>query len=272
MKLLLSILCLLASAIATDASAQETTREQGGGSTSKTVKEENYRVLLIPFKPTMYMSEVDKKIGTQQKMTFDQVRDAFRWGLDSKLLSQMRAANSTYSLLSDSAKNRKDLEMIYKAISYSYDKVTPDGSIAKTSPPAKDQPRIKDGHLVVEMSDEAKFMNTKIDNPKLLPYLHEKYKTDYFVFINELDIRNNMDSYDIATDTYQRVVTVHYTIFDKTGKKLNAGIATSAFSSNVNDTKTIINTAFASIARSLNERVVKAIPAATTTVDPLKQK
>ena len=259
-------------AIAFVVPAQENTREQGGGSNDKLGKGENYKVLLIPFKPIMYMSEVDKKIGTQQKMTFEQIRSTFRWGLDSKLLSQMRISNSTYSLLSDSVKTRKDLEMIYKAISYSYDKITPDGSVAKSSAPVKNGPKVKDGHLAVEMSDEAKFMNTRIDNPKLLPYLHEKYKTDYFVFINELDIRNNMESYDITTDTYQRTVTVHYTVFDKAGKKLSAGVSTSSFSSNVNDTKTIINTAFTAVAKSLNERIAKAIPATTVTVDPLKQK
>lgn len=257
--------------IAIVAHAQENTREQSG-SPGKFGKGENYRVLLIPFKPTMYFSEVDKKIGTQQKMNFEQVRDAFRWGLDKKLLLQMQTANSTYSLLSDSAKNRKDLEMVYKAISFSYDKVTPDGSVDKSSTPVKEEPKIKNGQLVVEMSDEAKFMNTRIDNPKLLPYLNAKYKTDYFVFINELDIRNDMNSYDITTDTYQRTVTVHYTIFDKSGKKLNAGIVTSSFSSNVNSTKTIINTAFAAAAKALNQRVAKAIPAATTAPDPLKQK
>lgn len=252
--------------------AQETTREQSGG-TDKFGKGENYRVLLIPFKPTMYLSEVDKKIGTQQKMNFEQVRDAFRWGLDSKLLSQMKTTNSTYSLLSDSAKNRKDLELIYKAISFSYDKVTPDGSIPRSTTQGKEEPKIRNGQLVVEMSDEVKFMNTRIENPKLLPYLHQKYKTDYFVFINELDIRNDMNSYDITTDTYQRVVTVHYTIFDKAGKKLNAGIVTSQFSSEVNSSKTIVNTAFTAAAKSLNERISKAIPASTaTTVDPLKQK
>lgn len=258
-------------AIAFIAPAQETTREQSGG-TEKPGKGENYRVLLIPFKPLMYLSEIDKKIGTQQNMNFEQVRNTMRSGLDTKILTQLKTSNSTYSLLSDSAKNRKDLEMIYNAIGYSYDKLTPEGTATNIPANPKESPKIKNGHLSVEMNDDAKFMNAKINNPKLLPYLNEKYKTDYFLFINELDIRNDMNSYDITTDSYQRVVTVHYTIFDKSGKKLNAGIATSSFSSNVNDSKTIINTAFTSVAKTINEKVVKAIPATTTTVDPLKQK
>ena len=91
-------------------------------------------------------------------------------------------------------------------------------------------------------------MNTKLTNVEVIEYLNKKYLSEYFVFINELDIKNNMDSYDINTDTYQREVTVHYSILDKTGKTISAGVATSSFSSKENNPKKIVAQCFSPIA------------------------
>lgn len=256
--------------------AQNTTIDGEGKKEEKQLgqsKGNSTQVLIIPFDPKLYMSEIDKKIGTENRMTFDQIRSTFRSGLDNKLLAQIKTSNSAYSLLADSVKNKKDLEMIYKSINYTYDKVTPDGSVPN-SPGEKEKPRIVNGQLQVEMDNEYRFMNTNISNPRLLTFLATKYKSEYFVFINELDIKNKLETYDPITDTYKREVAVHYTVFDKNGKKLNAGIATTEFSSTVNDTKTIINTCFPVVAKTINDRLVKSIPAPTagTPKDPLKQK
>jgi len=108
-------------------------------------------------------------------------------------------------------------------------------------------------------------MNTKISEPKLLNYLTTKYKTDYFVFINQLDIKNNMDSYDLVTDTYQREITVHYSILDKTGKNLSAGVATSTFSSKENEPKKIVADSFSPIASYIAENLKASIKAEAST-------
>lgn len=217
------------------------------------------KILVIPFNPKLYMSEVDKKIGTENNMTFNQVRNTFRSGLDFKIASQLKSLNVTYSLLTDSAKNRLELERIYKSIGYDYDVPQADGAVGK-SPAAQNKPTIQNGQLMVEMKDEFRFMNTKINDLKLLPSLQEKYKADVFVFINQLDIKKNEGSYDIITDTYSRDVIIHYTVFDKSGKRINAGVATSTFPSTVNDTKTIINTAFAQASKTIADRVSKSAP------------
>lgn len=239
------------------ASAQNTTREEKDNSSSKGT---TCKILVIPFNPKMYLSDVDKKLGTENKMNFNQLRAAFRAGLDYKVASQLKSVNTTYSLLTDSVKNKKDLEMIYNSVGYDYDKPNPEGAVSKNPTAQKEQPKIQNGQLVVEMNDEFRFMNAKITNPKLVPYLQEKFKADVYVFINELDIKKNEGSYDITTDTYQRDVIVHYTVFDKSGKRINAGVATSTFSSTVNDTKSIINSAFSSIAKTISDRVIKSAP------------
>jgi hypothetical protein len=266
-------LALILFAIAGAAPAQNTTRDQVKG--LEPGKGKTCKILVIPFDPKLYMSEVDKKVGTEAKMNFNQLRATFRTGLDHQVAAKLGSLNTTYSLLSDTVKNKKDLDLIYHSISYDYDKPNPDGAVSKNSGTAKQQPAIQNGQLMVEMSDDSRFMNTKLTNPQLLPYLLEKYNAEVFVFINELDIKKNEDSYDIATDTYLRDVIVHYTVFDKTGKRINAGIAKSSFSSSLNEPKTIINTAFPSIAKTIADRVSRSasgIAAPVPVKDPLKQK
>jgi hypothetical protein len=52
----------------------------------------------------------------------------------------------------------------------------------------------------------------------------------------------------MSTDTYQREVIVHYSILDKSGKTITAGIATSRFSSKENSPKKIVAQCFSPIA------------------------
>jgi hypothetical protein len=79
------------------------------------------------------------------------------------------------------------------------------------------------------------------------------------VFVNELDIKNNPESYDVTTDTYKRDVAVHYTILDKDGKYLSYGIATASFSSALNDPQRIAKTYFSPIATTIANKLVASL-------------
>ncbi len=234
--LLLTISCSLLT-IKT-ANAQESTRNTNSDKLTG-------KIMLIPFEPKLYMSEIDQKVNQQTGWKFDQIRENFRHQLDAQLQAKLSKIESAVSFYSDSAKMAKDLDYIYKTTSLSYDLV--DSKTAASTTPAKPK-GVKNGQIVVEMNNDKKFMNKKINDPELITYLNKKYKSDYFIFINELDITSDINSYDIATDAYKRVVTVHYSIIDKNSKTLNAGIATSIFTSKENNPKKIVALSFSPIA------------------------
>lgn len=204
------------------------------------------KIMVIPFEPKLYMSEIDQKVNQETKWNFDQIREYFRHQLDNQLKLKLQSIESpvvTYYI--DSAKTSKDLEYIYKSTTIAFDPMA-----APTAPTAevKKQSGIKNGQLVVEMGGDKKFTNTKFNNKELIPFLNKKYKSDYFVFINELDFRTVMDSYDLASDTYLRETTVHYTIVDSTSKLIAAGAASYRFSSKTNEPKKIVAATFSPIA------------------------
>lgn len=240
-------------------SAQEGTRTN---TTTTTPAVTSGKIMIVPFEPKLYMSDIDQKVNQQTKWDFETIRENFRHQLDAQLKLKFQSVAPVISFYSDSAKMSKDLEFTYKSTNISYDLVEKPTDANSTN---KKQSGIKNGQITVEMNNDKKFMNTKITNNELMPYLNKKYYADYFVFINELDIKNDMSSYDITQDLYQREITVHYSILDKTGKTITAGIATSHLSSKENNPKKIISQCFSPIATYISAKftaVIKVKPAA----------
>lgn len=237
--------------------AQEGTRSAKNNSDDAVRK-----IMIIPFEPKLYMSDIDIKINKQTKWKFEQIRENFRKQLNAQLKLKLQSIAPVVSFYSDSVKRAKDLSYIYKSTNLSYDLIsdTNQGQV-----PLVLEKGIKNGQLAVEVNTDKKFMNTKIAEPKLLDYLITKYKTDYFVFINQLDIKNDPDSYDLATDIYQREITVHYTIIGKAGKNISAGIATSRFSSKENEPKKIVSDNFSQIAIYIAGKLSAGIKSGVTT-------
>ena len=228
---------------------------QEGTRNSKATSNPVGKIMIVPFEPKLYMSEIDKKVNEQTKWNFNQIRENFRHQLDAQLQLKLKSYSSVVSFYSDSVKMATDLKYIYSATRLSFEPVDKPGSGGVTT---KEQ-GIKDGQLAVEMSTENKFTNIILNDPQALTYLSTKYKAAYFIFINQLDIKNDVNTYNITTDTYQRKVDVHYTILDKTGKLITAGIASSGFSSKENNPKKIVAQSFSPAATYIATKFISIV-------------
>ena len=208
--------------------------------------------MLIPFEPKLYMSEIDMKINQQTKWNFEQIRENFRHQLDAQLKSKLQSIGSVFSFYSDSTKTFKDLSYMYKSTRLAVDLVD---KPSQSNTPEKKQSGIKNGQIEVEVSTDKKFMTTKVNDNEVLPYFTNKYKSEFFVFVNELDIKSVPDSYVISTDSYLREVSVHYTIIEKSGKTISAGIVASRFYSKENNPKKIVANCFVPIATTISTKL-----------------
>lgn len=227
-------------------------------------KTQTGKVCLVPFEPKLYMSEIDQKINQVTKWDWETIRENFRRQLNDQLKLKIQPSFSVLSFYADSVKMSKDLDYAYNSTGLSYDPVNKP-SDAKSANGTKSG--ISNGQITVEQNSDKKFMNTKLTNAEVLTYLHKKYASEYFIFINQLDIKNDMNSYDVATDTYQREVTVHYSILDLNGKTIDAGVATSRFSSKENNPKKIVAQCFSPIATYIAAKFT-----ATVNPSPVPQK
>lgn len=219
-----------------------------------------HKVMLIPFEPRMYMSEIDYAINTETKLTGKQIKHTFRDGINEQLYKAFKAQHMVVDLMEDTIKTKKDLENIYQYLHYQYMKV-PDQSNYIPPQKEKDEKKIDKGQIVIETDNEKRFMNAKLTNATLVPYLYGKYKSDIFVFVNQLDIKasNSGGPADLPTTSGFRKIIVHYTVYTFDAKEINSGVAEVEFPSTINNPSKIIGTYFSKISQTIAQRVNLAL-------------
>jgi hypothetical protein len=217
-----------------------------------------HKIMIIPFENRMYLSEIDFMINKETKLTAKQIKATMRDGLNEQFYKKLKPKMSVVDLLEDTTKTKKDLADIYQYLSYQYLKV-PDQNNYKPPVKEKDEKTIKNGQLVVESNSDTRFMNAKLKNATLVPYLGAKYKTDLYLFINELDIKALNGSPADLNSSSTRKIVLHYTVYTLDAKEINSGIAEVNLPTNVNNPSKIINTYFAQLADIVATRIEKAL-------------
>jgi hypothetical protein len=245
--------------LATSAFAQQTTINQK----NKSEREANalHKALIIPFEPKLYLGEIDYNINAETKLSAKEIKYKFRDGLNEQLYKAFK--NEKYNvvdLMDDTVKYKKDVEGIYQFLSYEFQKV-PNQENYKAPKKEKKENTIEKGQINVETNSDNRFMNAKLANPKLLTTLNGKFKTDVFVFINQLDIKasGSANLGELGSSNPNRKIIVHYTIFNLESKEINSGIAEEEFDPTLNNPKKIIDKHFSKIALTIVSRVNKGL-------------
>ena len=229
---------------------------------------DNY--LIIPPEPKLYISSVDRYIAKKTGLSHAQIREGFRRELVKQLMEDFMVLGKTQTLLSDSSEIYQDLIYTYHSIGYKYEEVPQDETVeVKTLDKTKDKvsktfnkliPKKEDNteELGPKREDKEHFMKTSIHSPYLLDNLHQKYGANRYVFINQMDIKDEPKStYSYGTSEFVRVMRIHYTIMDQNGKILSAGLAKKEFSANLDNPKMIVKLTIPSISYFVTEKVRK---------------
>lgn len=216
--------------------------------------------MVIPFEPKLYMSEIDHKINAETKLSQKEIKEAYRKGINAELARALKQKYEVLDLLKDTVKYKKDILNIYKNITFNFEKV-PDQSNYKApvEEKGKKNQTVKNGQVLVETNADARFMNAKVISPKLVPELYAKYKTDLFLFINQLDIFSGEVIASGIGATSDRKLTIHYTIFTVDAKEINSGICSIKFPSDVNTPAKIMSGYVSKIAAEITRRIALAL-------------
>lgn len=220
-----------------------------------------HKALLVPFEPKLYMSEIDRNIHAETKLSPKEIKHKFRDGLNEQIYKAFKAAKyNVVDLMEDTVRYKKDVEGVYQYLSYEYLKV-PDQNNFKAPEKEKQGKKVEKGQLIVETDGEKRFMNSRITNPKFASTLHNKYKADVFVLINQLDIHASgyKEPGDPGEGNPNRKITVHYSVYTADGKVINSGIAEEEFDPALNNPKKIIEKHFSKIATMIVQRVNKGL-------------
>lgn len=220
-----------------------------------------HKVMLIPFEPKLYMGEVDRFINAETKLSSREIRYKFRDGLNDQIYKAFKASKyNVVDLMEDTVKYKKELEGVYQYLTYEYLKV-PDQTNYKAPRKEKEEKKIEKGQVTVETNSDKRYMEARLTSPKVVPLLYGKYKTDVFIFINQLDIfaSGSKDPGEMGAGNPNRKIVVHYTVYTYDAKEINSGIVEEEFDPLLNNPKKIIDKHFSKIASTLVQRVNKGL-------------
>lgn len=205
------------------------------------------KLLVVPFDPYLYFSDADDEIAAGSKMNRVKVRQAFRRRLNALLEPP---GYETIHLLGGKAKDSiTDLNRVYNSVSYSYQDVlnSPNQqATASTNNLGKEQKKaiainIGENSRAALATDAKKYFGVKIRNQDFYTYFNNKYLIDYYVFVNQFEVKTNYENcLDRATMNYERGFTIHYSIFDKTGKQIAGNRIYIDYNSNTNQIQKIL--------------------------------
>lgn len=211
------------------------------------------RVMVIPFMSYNYLSDADYELATENRKNMSEISSIFRYGLDLNLSTQISTVYDSYSILQDtSLTSAAELRKIYSLVRYTYqrpvdfaegkteDVHTHSNDLFGTQEPEETRKSTL-GKRSDEEETDREFLNAVVDRSDLLPNLAFIYNVQYFIFINQMELKTNYNHcLDRATNNFEREVLVHYSIYDAFGKQLKGDVISVVFGSNENRLKDII--------------------------------
>jgi hypothetical protein len=222
------------------------------------------KILLVPFNPDMYLSDIEQDIIQNTKMTPDEYRAYFRRTLDLKLQGELKSYRPTVSLMGDQeGEDKKELKVFYGQAGYSY--IEPVGKgLGKVTDKKKSLFEKKTAEdkapLYITTRGDDKFMNAAISDKKYFNELMTTNNCNYLVSINQLEFKTNYSScIDLSRKLYRRELIIHYSIWDANAKLIGGNFLVVYFPSDVNKPQEIADKTFKSIAEAFLKQLKETI-------------
>ncbi len=267
--------------------AQKFTIEEGDGKEKKGERGEEKGkevrpfgrgILLLPYEPRLYLSDVDKRIMEATGLSQQQIKKRVRFGLLNELhrafIDHGRVINV---LLTDTPNVQEDMQMTYRSVGYEYEPV-PEGERGppkevgesenffdrlfgghdKKTQKGNSEEGMKNGQIVSDFEDQPRYMRTKILEKGLIEHLTKKYSVDRVLFINQLNIQQGggSKSQGFKGQKGDRWIKVHYTLFGPEGEALYGSAATHSMPLDVNDLNTIVKEHFRAVGERIADRLL----------------
>ena len=213
------------------------------------------KILLLPFNPDMYLSDIEQDIIQNTKMTPEEYRAYFRRALDSKIQGELKSYRPTVSLMSvNEGDDTKELREFYAQAGYSYLEPVGKGvgkAVDKKKGLFEKKTTEEKAPLYITTRGDDKFMNAAVTDKENFKGLLSVNGCNYAVSINQFEIKTNYSScIDLSRKLYRRELIIHYSIWDANAKLIGGNFLVVYFPSDVNKPQEIVDKTFKSIAEA----------------------
>ena len=201
-------------------------------------------LVIIPFEDGMYMSDADAPIGRETGLNPGEIMSKFRNSLVQDLEDELRK-DWNISVFHEEMKLNQGfgLDYVHSSVQYNYtaipDEVQMHDDTTLTKKELKKRKQnsgresgIKEGQVVTHSNEVEKYMSLVIKNDTLIGVMDSTLHSDYYLFINEFDIRHHIDDPSkIANGGLKYKLKVHFSCVDAKGNTLISGAVTSKVNS-----------------------------------------
>jgi LysM repeat protein len=238
------------------------------------------QILVIPFDPYLYFSDADAEIAAKSNIAMPKVRQMFRRRLNALL--DIQGYEMIHLLGGKTKDSTSDLNKIYSSVTYGYQDLiyseyNPNNAQYKAQDEAGTQTQEQTGLKGLfnkkgdkmqganqatatnynTPKDHGKYFGVRIKDPEFFNYFKQKYDVDYYIFINQFEVKTNYENcLDRAALNYERTFTTHYSIFDANGKQ----VAGNKFKTHYNSNSNYIFTIVSENAPKIVDRIMADVP------------
>lgn len=215
-------------------------------------------VLMIPYNPTMHLSDSDPDLSEGSGVNVGEMRRILREELLNSLNTVFKEIHDVKMPARNFvAESNSEIDLIYHSLYYDQQKTFPEIYPS----------RYKHFDTTLYVSKTAKkivedrlYIHSGIRDHHLLKDLSEKYGANYFIFLNEVDIKTDYnDHINTSLKLYRRDIKVHFSIYDVSGKPIYGDVAVVHLTTGTSNIRDISAQALPGIARY----ILKAFNAVT---------
>ncbi len=226
------------------------------------------RVLVVPYDPYLYFSDADEEIAKASKMSASQIRYVFRKRLN--ILLEPSGYDALHLIGGKVKDSITELNKIYTSLSYQVmepnqlypvqEEGTESVQTNVASNPVKEfmNKNISPSKGQTLAKEDTRYVGAQVKDTTLFDYFHKKYEVDYFVFVNQFEVKTNYENcLDRAQQDYERSFIAHYTIYEKSGKRLSGDRIKVKYNSNSNQIYKILEDNMPTISKKILAQLPK---------------
>lgn len=233
------------------------------------------KILLVPFDPNIYFNDATEIIAKKDKLTHDEVLLYFREEFNKQLYNALMDSCFVTSLLqtANTRDAEEDINNVYSIISYELGLAMPNRpenneekqqnfftkrkerkeEERKKEEIRQSKTRVENGEIVGKrMSVEDKYLHIVLHQPEVLAEISRRRNVDYFLFINQFEIKGDYrDPYLSGNSKSQRIMKVHFSLFDSNGKLIHGGFGKNEIPFYLDDKREIVSLYFPEVIRQI---------------------
>ena len=236
------------------------------------------RVLVVPFDERIYFNDATAEIAKRDGLTHDEIMEYFRYQLNLQLINSLIDSCEIVDLMTNNTREEEaDITGLYTTMSYElrlaeFELDTENmGALARKRAEKLEEarrkqreeemqnarPGMKNGELVgTRQQTDDMYLHIVIGQPEVLKEIASRRRVDYFLFINQFDIKTDYrDPYISGQRNVNRLMRVHFSIYNTNGEFISGNYASTKVPIYEDDKERIVNQYFPEIMRQIIKKI-----------------